>query len=440
MAIGATAVGEIRATGNATNGMFFDAEISGAGTDYTQRDTPILTLTDIACSQNSTTITSVTGGFTSDMIGNALYQSSASNNNIAGYRFITDVTDTNTATIDSTIATAGNGTLGAIKVGGAVDVLTDAICELLVAGNTVWIKGSSSYSPSAISVASTAATAALNVTLKGYYATRNDKPSFANQPTLAMGSNSVSIQQHWNIDFIKLTGTGTEVLKGSSSGNWSFSNGKITNSSGTANRAAIILTGANALNSEFISTNGYAVQASGNALGDIKSCYMHDSVYGIYCASSGGFNLDKCVIDSCTTAGYLVNRNGVVVDDTIFYNCPVGFDVAATYRHRVSGSIFHTCSTSGISASSALQTFWCTTSLYYNNGANGTNVTLDSSCILDVDPLFTDPANGDFTLRPGSPALNMGFDYAKIGLTGSYRWNIGIDQGDHITPSKAWVC
>lgn len=38
---------------------------------------------------------------------------------------------------------------------------------------------------------------------------------------------------------------------------------------------------------------------------------------------------------------------------------------------------------------------------------------------LAVDPLFTDPDNGDFSLKPGSPALNMGFipiDRSKIGL------------------------
>jgi hypothetical protein len=246
-----------------------------------------------------------------------------------------------------------------------------------------------------------------------------------------MGSNSISLQQYWNINYISLTGTGTDVLKGIASGNWSFANGKITNTSGTANRAAVTLTGANAINAEFVSTNGYAVQAASNALGDIKSCYIHDSVYGIYCTSSGGFNVDKCVIDSCTTAGYLTSRVGIVVDDSIFYNCPVGFDVAATYRHRVSGSVFHTCSTAGISATSTLQTFWCNNSAFYNNGANGINVTLDSSCIIGVDPLFTDPANGDFTIQSGSPLLNAGFDFSLIGLTGAYKWNIGLDQDDN---------
>ena len=38
---------------------------------------------------------------------------------------------------------------------------------------------------------------------------------------------------------------------------------------------------------------------------------------------------------------------------------------------------------------------------------------------LAVDPLFVDAANGDFRLKPESPALNLGFepfDWSKVGL------------------------
>ena len=38
---------------------------------------------------------------------------------------------------------------------------------------------------------------------------------------------------------------------------------------------------------------------------------------------------------------------------------------------------------------------------------------------LTVDPLFVDPENGDFRLKPNSPALKLGFvpfDMSKVGL------------------------
>ena len=38
---------------------------------------------------------------------------------------------------------------------------------------------------------------------------------------------------------------------------------------------------------------------------------------------------------------------------------------------------------------------------------------------LAVDPLFVDPENGDFRLKPNSPALKLGFvpfDMSKVGL------------------------
>ena len=74
-----------------------------------------------------------------------------------------------------------------------------------------------------------------------------------------------------------------------------------------------------------------------------------------------------------------------------------------------------------------------TDSLFYNNGSNANNVTIDSSCVTEQNPLLTDPANGNFTLQPGSPAMNSGFDFSKIGLSGTYRNNIGIDQSKYLS-------
>jgi len=50
-----------------------------------------------------------------------------------------------------------------------------------------------------------------------------------------------------------------------------------------------------------------------------------------------------------------------------------------------------------------------------------------------ADPLLTDPAHGDFRVKPGSPALALGFkpfDYAKAGVFGDAAW---------IALAKAWT-
>lgn len=147
MAIAATAVFRIRVGGDDTNGAGYDPAISGAGTDYSQQDAAQLALTDIVCA-NTTTVTSVTGGFTSAMIGNAIYLTGGGAT--AGHYFITARTNTNTITVDRAAGTisAGNG-----KVGGAAatpNKLLDggrSAGDVAVPGNTVYIRGSGTRYP-----------------------------------------------------------------------------------------------------------------------------------------------------------------------------------------------------------------------------------------------------------------------------------------------------
>jgi hypothetical protein len=146
VAIGATANWYVQnnpsaaSTGNDNNGMGFDPGIAGAGTNYALRATPILTLTDLAAAQNSTTLTSATGGFTAAMIGNAIHIT-AGTNFVAGFYFVTAVASLTSCTLDRAPATAGAGSVGTGRLGGSVKSIgmTTSSSSPVVGGNDVFI-------------------------------------------------------------------------------------------------------------------------------------------------------------------------------------------------------------------------------------------------------------------------------------------------------------
>ncbi|HEV2674171.1 MAG TPA: right-handed parallel beta-helix repeat-containing protein [Aliidongia sp.] len=141
MSIQPTVVWRVRKLGSNLNGGGYDPSISGAGTDYSQQDAAQLTLTDIACS-NTTTVTSATGGFTSAMIGNAMWL--AGGGATAGAYFITAVASSNSITIDRAPGTIASG--GGKVGGGWADPWVNPLA-VAVAGNQIGVRGSGSRFP-----------------------------------------------------------------------------------------------------------------------------------------------------------------------------------------------------------------------------------------------------------------------------------------------------
>ena len=132
MAINATSVWRVRIQGNDLNGGAFDPAIVGAGTDYTDQDAAQLTLTDVTTSAASAVISSATGGFTAEMIGNAVRIASGANFT-AGTYFIVAVSSSNSATLDRNCTTAA-GSSGALRVGGAKATISEPAARGAVTG------------------------------------------------------------------------------------------------------------------------------------------------------------------------------------------------------------------------------------------------------------------------------------------------------------------
>jgi hypothetical protein len=165
MAILASVNWYVRVGGNVLNGGGWDSTISGAGINYADADAAILSPTDLATSGAVDTVTSVTGGFTANMVGNCLRIASGTNFT-PGYYFIITFTDTNTIVLDRVCATAagsgGTGRIGGafatpwgnLPSGGAVTAPT--ITSPLAAGHTIYLRGSGSDAPVSADYASPA--------------------------------------------------------------------------------------------------------------------------------------------------------------------------------------------------------------------------------------------------------------------------------------------
>jgi len=436
MSTQATAVWEMRpATGNNLNGGGFDAGIAGAGTDYSQQDSPQLALTDIACVQNSTTVTSVVGGFTAAMVGNALHNTSGTNI-LVDWVWITGYTDTHTITVDKTIASAGAGSAGVGKIGGALAFPTTAFGAKTVSGNTVWYKigtGTLTDAPTF--------TGSSGVNLIGYNTTRGDEPVGANRPTLICGTYVVSMPYHSVVRNIIFTSGAADTLYVNAPGE--VINCKFTRT-GAGSKVSVCSTGnANGLSVEDceIIGPGSAGTGIGTNVCKVKNCIIKGHASGISTAGAESIMIQGTIVAGNTVG--LVNNssaNNLDISSCTFYNNGTHIQNSGATRLKLRNTIISVGTyglwKSGAPALEGCQSDYCcwncTTDIYNGNAKGKYDIT--------GDPLMVDPANGDYTLQIGSPCIGAGAGPGtKIGLAKSFSWNIGADQSDHVPLSgQTW--
>ena len=426
MAIPSTTVWEVRQTataGNVNGGGFNSAR---GGTDYTQQDAAQLALSDLTTSgAGSTTLSSVTGGFTSQMVGNIIYIASGTNFQVGSYEVVT-FTDSNNVVLDRTPTSGGAGSVGVGKLGGAKSMnstLDDDWFEELVGGNIVYVKYSSTAFAlgESISVASSSGTNTAPVFILGYNTTRGDNPTGSNRPLFNFATQNMNLNNMIAIvRNIAFTGTPATLVVSPALGG-TFENCKFLNTSSTAARTALSLSAeAFAIGCEACSLNGVAIAPSTNSV--IMDSYIHDSDKGIAGAFARVYSLNN-IFEANTTADIeLSSTTGVskFISNTFYGRegkIGIGINIlgATNPGNRILNNIFYGKATAISIATLEQKSNISFKNTFFNNTTNATNYTLGDTD-LTSDPSFTaaTQVTGTTATTSGSVLTQSGGDFSSV--------------------------
>lgn len=386
MPIGAACIWEVRpSTGSDNNG---GGWVPGAGVDYSQQDSPQLTVTDAAAT-GTTNLSSATGGFTSNMVGNIV--------NVVGQgrRQITARVDTNNVTCDAAWGTFSGATA---NVGGAV-ASAGVIGATVVTGNTIWQKGTYTVTVNTNNVSGGKfAPSATQLRYEGYSSTRGDgvQQTFTASGSITgaifngggSASSTVARYIHFNINSINLTVTCESVM--------------------------------------FCKFSGFPNSPTGHTLTNMFDCEVTGA-----CNSGGGGMVTSCLkAIRCTFKNtgsekmLVLNQRNAIADSCIFWSTTSALDGVQTaevniqivncsfYKCRynassngrviwISNCIFVSYSGTAINNASSFPLLnFVRNCAFYNNTSNysGSVFTGTGDITLSGTP-YTDGDNGDFRLN-----------------------------------------
>ena len=436
-ALPAGAQWEVRTTGSDLNGGFFNTA-GGSGTDYSQQNAAQLSVTDGVTA--TTTLSSVTGGFTSVMIHNGVQISGGSC--AAGFYEITGFTSSNSVTIDRT---GGTGTGCTVKVGGGLLTIGAALSHVVWLGgvthNGVWIK-SGTYT-----ITSTLTTPAGAYNITGYQTTHGDNGT---KPLITTATNSTTLITNDN--------SGRPLLQ-----NLLLSNTAATRSFGIDTPGGFFLVATNVIFDGFsnairMASNGTEANPFYGSSLEIKNstlagvllststartffcsgCYIHNNT-GAGISDAGGSSLTVVLVNSVLSNNgasgvSVVSGSDVVMAESCDFVSNTGSGILGAGAVVQSfNSAFYGNSTYGISQTAPnLPSAGFGLSNAY--GANGTAATLNfpagtGDITLTANP-FTSSTNFALnnTAGGGAALKGAGFPGALIGGTTTGYPDVGAVQ------------
>lgn len=405
MAVSASAVIEVRSTGATTNGGGF---VTGAtGTDWSQQDAAQYSVTD-AVTAGTTTITSATANFGTDVVGNLLYITGGTGAIAAARYEIISRTNSTTIVVDrSTGLTLGTG--ATLKIGGALSTIALGLALMTVTGHQMYVKATATYSISTglATSAGISNTVSFNRII-GYTTTRGDNGRVTIQTTAGVTAYTDG-QGGFHLENFIIDGnaTGTAGIALSNQSAYAF-NCKVLGFTGTG----ISMTGSAAGIEQCEVTTCAAGVISNQVAGLIKHCYIHDNtgpgaevinygtlVQGNIFDTNTGASTDGLIMNAAYSAGRCN-----IIDNVFYNNGRDGIRNTGTYAGAcISGNIFVSNTGFGLntSAMSPVRTnVLIHHNAYYSNtgGARSGNNAGTGDVTLSGDP-FTNSASGDFTLN-----------------------------------------
>ncbi len=318
MALSGSTIWEVRTGGSDTNGGGFVAGASG--TDWSQQDSPQYSVTD-GVTAGSTTITSATANFGTDVVGNIIYVAGGTGSVTGAWYQIVSRTNSTTIVVDRSAGlTAGTGVT--LKIGGALATPGLAGALMAVSGMGCYIKAGT-YTLSTATPGSGGPVGLPNsvafLYLEGYELTRGDRTG--TRPILSWGA-------------VSAPGAQTFLFSGFINQNHVFSNltadgNNVANVSGFTFPSPGRVVECVAQNCSQSGQCGYKSNGSAHRCSAVNCAIGFDTVLSILaCTATGG------------SKGFYFYTT---IADCIAYSCSVGFDPSPTafMRHCTADS----CST-----------------------------------------------------------------------------------------------
>lgn len=410
MALSASTVLEVRTTGNDTNGGGF---VTGSsGTDWSQQNSPQYSVTD-GVTAGTTTITSTTASFGTDVVGNLVYVQGGTGSVVAGWYQITARVNATTITVDrSTGLSVGTG--ATVRIGGALATPGMASFVKTTAGMEVWIKaGTYTLTSSTASVSGgpiSDTTGGVSLTdlsvWRGYNTVRGD---LTTRPVISAGSitgitmmaASASRTAFMNIELDANNGASNiGVDMGGLNNGVAYM--KVSNAKGISYNNGSFHFMCEAVNCQ--GTNSFF---SGNVTAAFISCVARDTSTtthnGFFASGGSGATYIQCVASGLTgtsAVGFVSSTSGYpTLSGCVAYNIGHdGFNISPTVGGLIENCIAYSCGRYGFTSSNGSEFFY-----FLQNCAGGNNTT------ANIDPSsFTASVTFSFVALTGNPFTNAG--------------------------------